>query len=115
MADTLDELIDQLDLKPVSAGLLLAVQAQPGSRRNAITGIHQGRLKIGVTQVAERGKANQALLDVLTTSLGLRKSQVEWASGLRSAKKQLLIQGLSVDELRQRIRRCLVMNSTSAE
>ena len=41
-------------------GTQLGIKALPGSRRNGITGVHDGLLKVAVTQVAEKGKANAA-------------------------------------------------------
>ena len=43
-----------------SSGVVLPVKAQAGARRNAITGEHDGALKVAVSQVPEKGKANAA-------------------------------------------------------
>ncbi|MCA9199783.1 MAG: DUF167 domain-containing protein, partial [Planctomycetales bacterium] len=55
-------------------GILLSVKAQPGSRQDAIKGWQDGALKVAVTQVAEKGKANRAIMQVLAKQLKLRKS-----------------------------------------
>ena len=60
---------------------VVARAGQPGARRNGIMGIHAGALKVAVTQAAEKGKANQAVADVLCDALGLRPSQIELRSG----------------------------------
>lgn len=91
----------RLDLHP--AGVLLAVKAQPGARTAGIRGVTGGALKVSVTQVAEKGKANIALTAVLAEELGLRKSQVELVSGSTAAQKRFLIRGIPKDELRRRI------------
>ncbi len=88
-------------------GVVLPVRAQPGARANAIRGIQDGALKVAITQVAEKGKANKALIQLLCKSLHLRRSQVELLTGETSAQKQLLIRDLPIDELRQRIGRTL--------
>jgi len=46
------------------------------------------------------GRANQALTDLLRDWLGLKRSQVELASGATNRNKQFLIRGLTPDELR---------------
>ncbi len=50
-------------------GVVLLVRAQPGARENAIRGVQNGVLKVAVTQVAEKGKANKAIVELLCRSL----------------------------------------------
>lgn len=92
-----------IDLQPHAEGVLLPIHAQPGSRRNGITGEHDGRLKVAVTQIAEKGKANKEILKVLTRELGLKGSQVKLISGETSPKKSVLVAGETVASLRQRL------------
>jgi len=56
-----------------------------------------------VTQVAERGKANKAIVEVLAGTLRVRKSQLELLSGETSLQKRFLVRGITVAELRQRL------------
>lgn len=86
-------------------GVLLPVRALPGSRLNAIRGVQDGSLKVSVTQVAEKGKANKAIRDLLAKSLGLKKSQVELVSGGTSAQKAFLIRKVTSGDLRCTIER----------
>ena len=88
-----------VQIEPHPEGVVIAIRASPGSRRNGITGEQNGALKVAVTQVAEKGKANQAVLEVVCKSLGLKKSQVELISGETSRQKKLLIRGLTASEL----------------
>ena len=83
------ELLDHPD------GVVIAVRAQPGGRQNAIRGEHGGMLKVSVTQVAEKGKANKAIVAVLAASLGIKKSQIELHTGATSHDKQFLIRGIA--------------------
>lgn len=85
----------------------MAIQAQPGARRNAIAGVHDGRLKVAVTQVAEKGKANQQILKLLTEELGISKSSVSVVSGDTSSKKSILVTGLPLPELELRLQQLL--------
>jgi len=84
-------------------GILLPVRAQPGARANTIRGDYHGALKVAVTQVAEKGKANKALQQFLCKSLSLRRSQVTLVAGETSADKQFLVSDITRDELAQRI------------
>jgi uncharacterized protein (TIGR00251 family) len=93
----------QLQLEAHPRGIVLHVRAQPGARRNAITGIHAGALKIAVTAAPEKGKANAAIVSVLCDQLNLSPTQVAVIAGETSRHKKLLIIGISNDELQQRI------------
>lgn len=88
-------------------GVVLSVRAQPGARRNGIVGEHGGALKVAVTQAAEKGKANAAILEVLSEALGLRRGQVQLLSGETSRAKRLLITEVTRDELADRLGRLL--------
>ena len=92
-----------IELSDHPAGVLVPVRAQPGARGIGIRGEHSGMLKLAVTQVAEKGKANKALADALAKGLGLKRSQVELESGETQREKRFLIRGIGRDELAQRI------------
>jgi len=66
-------------------------------------GEHAGALKVAVTQAPERGKANEAILDVLCDALQLRGREVQLIQGETSPQKKFLIRGLSLQELTDRI------------
>ncbi len=83
--------------------VVLGVKAQPGARRNGITGVHDGRLKVSVTQVAEKGKANTAIVEVLCKRLDLRKHQLELIAGETSSLKTFLVHRVTLDELVSRL------------
>jgi uncharacterized protein (TIGR00251 family) len=84
-------------------GVVLAVHAQPGGRSNAIRGVHDAAVKISVTQVAEKGKANKALIALLSRTLGVSKSQVTLLSGDTSSRKRFLIAGTTRDDVVRRL------------
>lgn len=90
-------------LEPHAEGVILPVRAQPGSRKNELKGEQAGALKVAVTQVAEKGKANKAIIEVLCKTLKLRRSQVELLSGELAAQKRFLVREITVEELAARI------------
>lgn len=89
-------------IAPHTEGSLLAVYAQPGARRSELRGIERGMLKLSVTQVAEQGRANEAIKKLLAASLGLRKSQLELVSGETSREKKFVVR-CPPEELRARL------------
>ena len=80
-------------------GATLAVRAQPGARKNAVVGEHSGALKVAVTAPPEDGRANAALVEVLRAWLGLKRSQIELASGATNRNKVFLIRGVTAEGL----------------
>jgi uncharacterized protein len=96
-----------IDLRPHAEGVILPVRAQPGARRNEIRGLQDGALRVCVTQAAEKGKANKAVVEVLSKSLGLRKSQIDLIAGETSHQKRFLIRDTTVEELRASVERAV--------
>ena len=96
-----------VELKPHAAGTILPVRAQPGARRNEIRGEQDGMLKVCVTQSPEKGKANKALIALLSKELSLRKSQIELIAGETSHQKRLLVHEITMEELATRIENVL--------
>jgi uncharacterized protein len=92
-----------LALEPHPEGTILPVRAQPGARRNEIRGVQGGMLKVCVTQSPEKGKANKALVELLSKSLGLKKSQIELIAGETSHQKRFLVRGVAREDLMKRI------------
>lgn len=74
-------------------GLKLQIKLTPGARNNAIRRIENGRLRISVTTVAEKGKANIAFLNFLSQKLQLPKSQFQLIAGHTARLKTVLITG----------------------
>ena len=96
-----------VQLEETSAGIVLPVKAQPGSRRNGVVGEHAGSLKVAVTQAPEKGMANDAIIEVLADLLELKRNQLQLVSGATSSLKRFLVTGVSLDVLQQRIERLL--------
>lgn len=96
-----------LEVRP--DGIVLPVKAQPGARRSGLAGVHAGALKVQVTQAPERGKATDAVLEIVAEALQLKRSQVTLLAGATSPQKRLLIVGISHDELANRLRIALTI------
>jgi len=99
-----------IDLVSTEQGVVLPIKASPGARKTEIRGSHDGRLRVGVTQVAEKGKANQAIIALLSKQLACSKSQLTLLSGQTGACKKILVQGIDAAELKFRIESILSLN-----
>lgn len=92
-----------IEIEPHSEGVILSVRAQTRAAANAVRGEVNGALKVSVTQVAEKGKANQAVIEVLAEALDLRRSQVQLISGPTSTQKRFLIRGVTSAQLQRKL------------
>ncbi|WP_145242829.1 DUF167 domain-containing protein [Urbifossiella limnaea] len=86
-------------LTPHLDGVLMSIRAQPGARKNAVVGEHGGALKVAVTAPPEDGRANAAIVELLRDWIGLKRSEIELATGPTNRNKQVLIRGRSPEEL----------------
>ena len=92
-----------INLEPHVEGTILPVRAAPGARHKGIHGEYRGMLKVRVTQVAEKGKANKAIERAVAAALGVRTSAVDVVAGHASRDKSVRVLGLSVVEARNRL------------
>jgi hypothetical protein len=67
------------------------IRVVPGARKDAVDGMHDGRLKVRLTAPAVDNKANKALVAFAATLFHVKKSGVSIASGEKSREKTLLI------------------------
>jgi uncharacterized protein len=93
-----------------SDGSVLGVRAQPGARKNGVVGEHHGLLKVAVTAPADKGRANEALIEELAEALRVKRSQVELMAGPTSREKKFLIRGISIADLERRVAALLTTN-----
>lgn len=82
---------DRSPFAPAKGGTRVRLRVRPGARRNAIVGIHGGSLKVSVTAAPERGKANDAVVELLAAALGVAASGIEVVSGHASPDKVVLV------------------------
>ena len=83
------------------------MRAQPGARKNAVVGEHAGSLKVAVTAPPQDGRANKALISVLSEALGLKRSQLSLVGGDSSRDKKFLVHGVTATDLMTRLQRWL--------
>ena len=92
-----------IDIRDHADGCVLSVRAQPAARRNAIVGEQAGALKVAVTAPPDKGRANDAIIEVLAEALGVKRSQLSLVGGMTSRAKKVLIAGMKAADLRNRL------------
>jgi uncharacterized protein (TIGR00251 family) len=88
-----------LILRDTPDGCILPVRVHPGARTNAITGVHDGALKISLTTPPTDGRANDALIAFVAERLHVPRSRVTLVTGATSRSKTLRIAAKSAAEV----------------
>jgi len=83
--------------RPAADGVAVAVKVQPKSRRPGLQGrapaVAGERLRIGVTDAAEDGRANRAACATLARALDVPAGAVSVSAGAASREKTLRVLG----------------------
>jgi uncharacterized protein (TIGR00251 family) len=87
------------ELRPQTARLKAKVV--PGSSRNGIVGWLGDALKINVTAPPEKGKANDAVVELLAAALGIATDDISVVSGHSSPTKLVAIFGMDDETIRK--------------
>lgn len=90
-------------MKPEANSCLLTIKAVPNASRSEIVGWMGDVLKVRLKAPPVDGKANAELCRFLAATLGLPKSAVTLATGGSSREKRLRIEGLTSEEMHQRL------------
>ncbi len=87
--------------RPDGTGVRVAVKVQPKSRRPGLQGcvpdLDGLRLRIGVSEAAEDGRANRAACAALADAIGASRGSVVVAAGATSRQKTLHVAGDPAD------------------
>lgn len=85
------------------ASATLAVKVVPGASRSRIAGWYGDALKIQIAAAPEHGKANQAVIELLAKTLGVKANQIELLSGQTQPRKVFRITGLDAATLASKL------------
>lgn len=86
-------------IREVEDGIVVPVKVQPNASRDRVVGEHAEQLKIAVTVAPEKGKANKAVIKVLSRLLAVKISDIEILSGETSREKKVLIRNVTPEDL----------------
>ncbi len=74
--------------------MMISVYIKPGSKKDMMEWIDEDTIKVHVRAVPEKGKANDALIELLSKRLGIKKTDIEIVRGKTARIKHVRIQGL---------------------
>ena len=95
----MDELTAGLKIQEVDGGVVLGVKVVPGSSKTVMTGTLGEMVKIKIAAAAEKGKANQCLVEFLAKQLGVKKNSISIIKGKTSPVKRVKVTGISAKRL----------------
>lgn len=73
--------------EPQSQTTTLSVRVIPRAKRNAVTKMKDGSIKVYVTAPPEDGRANEAVVETIAEWLGVKRRQVTIVSGATNRNK----------------------------
>ena len=83
--------------------MLIDVRVIPRAGRTGIAGTRDNALLVRLGSAPVDGAANAELIEVIATAVGVPRRAVSIAAGARSRKKTIRIDGVSADEVHQRL------------
>ncbi len=81
----------------------IEIHLQPGARSNEIVSFRDGVLRVRVTAPPLEGQANSALLALMAEVLMVPKNALVLVRGYTSRYKVIAVEGLSSEELKERL------------
>ena len=81
--------------KKTKSGIMIEVKVEPRSSRRQISGIMDNDiLKVKLTAPPVDGSANEQLIELISETIGIRKSQIKIVRGQSSKRKLIEITGV---------------------
>jgi hypothetical protein len=90
---------DALKIVKKDGLLLFNVKVVPRSSKTHVAGIYNGMLKIRLSAVPEKGKANQALVNFLSEILNVPKAYIAITAGLTAKVKQISVKNVTQQDI----------------
>ena len=85
-----ESVMDDADfVRDVADGCTVSVRVHPGARKNGVSGVHAGAVKISLTAPPVDGRANEALIAFVAEMLRIPRGRVNLVSGMTSRTKVL--------------------------
>jgi uncharacterized protein (TIGR00251 family) len=81
----------------------IAFTVSPGAARSKIVGRHGEGWKVRVAAAPDRGRANEALVELVADALGVGRERVRITAGHTSRRKLVEVDGLDAEELGRRL------------
>jgi uncharacterized protein len=94
-----DYAMTEIHIVEIKDGIEFEVIAKPKSRASGIVGVFDGALRIAITAAPEKGKANDAIIKVLSEQLHIPMREISITTGQTSRHKRVRIHGANAGAL----------------
>ncbi|KAL1539029.1 UPF0235 protein C15orf40 [Salvia divinorum] len=96
-------------LRPIPpSSVAISVHAKPGSRLATITDMNDDAVGVQIDAPAKDGEANAALLDFISSVIGVKKRQVSIGSGSKSRDKIVMVEEVTLQTVFEALNRALM-------
>jgi len=89
--------VTPLTVRRAGDGVRFAVRVQPRASRSEIVGVYGEAMKIRLSAPPVDGAANDALLELIATALGVGRRAVRIVSGASSRSKVVEVEGVTAE------------------
>ena len=89
-------------VKESKDGVMISLEVNPGTRSMCIPSGYNGwrkRIEVKLTQSAQKGKANEQLIENLSSLFGVGISDIDITSGAKSGKKSVLVRCIDYNDV----------------
>ncbi len=88
-----------VNIREVEGGVVVSVKVQPSASKDRVIGEHADQIKIAVTVAPEKGKANKAVIKVLSKWLGIKSSDIQIVFGETLREKKVFIKNINDENI----------------
>ena len=82
--------------------MIISIKVSPGAKKNTIKRYENGILYVSVSAPPEKGRANEALVALLSEKLGLKKNEIEIVGGETGRLKKIKVK-MKESELKEHL------------
>ena len=89
-------------MKESKDGVMIYLEVNPGTRSMCVPSGYNDwrkRIEVKLTQNAQKGKANEQLIENFSSLFGVRISDIDITSGAKSGKKSVLVRGIGYNDV----------------
>ncbi|TYJ38077.1 hypothetical protein E1A91_A05G418200v1 [Gossypium mustelinum] len=81
------------------SSVAITIHAKPGAKSSSITDFSDDSVGVQIDAPAKDGEANAALLDYISSVLGLKRRQVSIGSGSKSRDKVVVVEDITLQSV----------------
>ncbi|XP_060210561.1 uncharacterized protein LOC132637490 isoform X2 [Lycium barbarum] len=81
------------------SSVAITIHAKPGSKQATVTDMNEDAVGVQIDAPAKDGEANAALLDYISSVVGVKKRQVSIGSGSKSRDKVIIVEDVTLQSV----------------